>query len=331
MVIREQLELLESERLSPYAALSSKTRGRDRQEEPCQTRGEFARDADRITHSKSFRRLMHKTQVFLMPEGDHYRTRMTHAMEVSRIARAMARALRLNEDLTEAISLGHDLGHAPFGHAGERALNDIVPGGFSHNEQSKRLVEVLEKDGRGLNLTYEVREGMLSHSGDVLSETLEGRLVYMADRVAYLSHDLDDAVRGGILRLEDVPFKNELGSTPRERINTLVTDIIAQSAGKPEIKLSLDKAGAMAGLREFMFERVYLNPAAKAEEMKVNDFIGRLYEHYIANYHLLPIWLQAVGERDGRERAVCDYLSGMTDRYIERVAVDTFIPRGWNG
>jgi dGTPase len=295
-------------------------------------RNRFQRDADRIVHSKSFRRLIHKTQMFLMPEGDHYRTRMTHALEVSRIARTMARALSLDEDLTEAIALGHDLGHPPFGHAGERALDAIIPGGFSHNRQSLRLVERLEKDGAGLNLSEEVCEGILRHTGDELSRTSEGRLVRHADRIAYLSHDMDDAVRGGLLHLTDVPahLRRELGESPRERINTLVNDLVASSRGG-EVRFSPDRGEAMDELRTFMFDNVYFNPRAKGEEEKIPESVGLLFSYCLERYDDVPEVLRRIAEEDGecKERAVCDYIAGMTDRFFEAKLLEAFIPQGW--
>ncbi|MCL2082393.1 MAG: deoxyguanosinetriphosphate triphosphohydrolase [Oscillospiraceae bacterium] len=292
----------------------------------------FQRDTDRIVHSKSFRRLMHKTQMFLMPAGDHYRTRLTHAIEVSRIARTMARGLGLDEDLTEAISLGHDLGHAPFGHAGERVLNEIVPGGFAHNEQSLRLVCKLEKEGQGLNLCQGTRDGILNHSGNLTPATPEGKLVHIADRIAYLSHDMDDAVRGGLLKLEDVPLelRQDLGDTPKERINTFVRDAVQTGTDGENAGLSPKREHAMNELREFMFERVYRDPVAKSEEVKLQDLISRLYEHYLNHFDSVPDETARIAQTDGRERAVCDYIAGMTDRFFYRQCVALFIPKGWN-
>ena len=332
MLPREVAENWESQKLSPYAARAGGGGNRLRPEQPDDTRTCFQRDADRILHSKAFRRLMHKTQVFLMPEGDHYRTRLTHALEVSRIARTLARALDLNEDLTEAIALGHDLGHAPFGHAGERALDAIIPGGFSHNAQSLRVVDRLEKAGQGLNLTAEVRDGLLHHSGGVPALTLEGRLVHFSDRIAYLSHDVDDSIRAGILSSEDVPqdLRRELGDTTQERINTFVTDLVSASAGKPDVSLSSGRMEAMAALRAFMFSHVYENPVAKGEEYKVMDLVARLYEHFLKHFDRIPSDLRALADIDGKERVVCDYIAGMTDRYLEHIALESFIPRGWH-
>jgi len=331
MTPREPAERWEAERLHPAAAFAAYSKGRETPDPEDDTRTCFGRDADRIVHSKAFRRLMDKTQVFLMPEGDHYRTRLSHALEVSRIGRTMARALRYNEDLTEAVALGHDLGHTPFGHAGERALNEIVPGGFSHNEQSLRVVTRLEKGGRGLNLCHETRDGILCHTGGIPAATLEGQLIQIADRVAYLSHDMDDAMRGGLLQMEDVPadLRRELGGTPREWINTLVTDVVEQSSEKGIAALSRTRREAMAALRRFMFERVYHNPVAKAEESKVRDLMSRLFEHYLKNLDALPEETLRIAAQDGRERAVCDYIAGMTDHYFEQQCIKAFIPRGW--
>jgi len=272
--------------------------------------------------------------MFLMPEGDHYRTRMTHALEVSRIARTMARALSLDEDLTEAIALGHDLGHPPFGHAGERALDTQMQnfGGFSHNRHSLRVVERLEKDGRGLSLSPEVNEGILRHTGSEPSQTKEGQLVSCADRIAYLSHDMDDAVRGGLLSLTDVPeyLRKELGDTPRERINTLVTDFVEASRDGC-VRFSPEKQAAVNALREFMFENVYFNPRAKGEEEKVPESVGLLFSYYLDRYNEVPQVLREIASEDGDgpERAVCDYIAGMTDRFFEAKFMEAFIPQGW--
>lgn len=296
-------------------------------------RNRYQHDADRIVHSKSFRRLMHKTQMFLMPEGDHYRTRMTHALEVSRIARTMARALSLDEDLTEAIAMGHDLGHPPFGHAGERALDSVAPGGFSHNEQSLRVVTRLEKDGRGLKLSPEVCEGILHHSGDTPSQTKEGQLVHYADRIAYLSHDLDDAMRGGLLTVSDIPaeLREVLGATYKDRINTMVSDLVMTTRETGTVGYSPIRAEAADGLRAFMFNNVYFNPEAKSEESKVTECVGLLFRHFVDRYNEVPESLRRIAEEDGDspERAVCDYIAGMTDRFFEAKCVEAFIPQGW--
>ena len=300
--------------------------------EECPTRTCFQRDIDRIVHSKAFRRLKHKTQVFLEPEGDHYRTRMTHTLEVSRIARTIARGLRLNEDLTEAAALGHDLGHTPFGHAGERVLSEIMPGGFEHNVQSLRVVDRLEKDGEGLNLCYEVRRGILCHTGPDRAETLEGRLLRLADQIAYINHDIDDAIRGGIIYPMDIPvdISQVLGFTHSERINALVVDVIEASRGKDDVLQSPPFREAMHQLREFMFEYVYRNPVAKGEEGKAQDMIRRLFEHYQGHPDELPAEFQEIRAREGVDRAVCDYIAGMTDKYAVEKFGDLFIPMAWS-
>lgn len=332
MTVRERREALEQQILSPYACRSVDSRGRQRPAEPCPVRTCFQRDIDRIIHSKAFRRLMHKTQVFLQPEGDHYRTRMTHTIEVARIARTMARGLQLNEDLTEAAAFGHDLGHTPFGHAGERVLDEIMPEGFQHNVQSLRVVDRLEQDGDGLNLTYEVRRGILCHTGPDTAETLEGRLLRLADKIAYINHDIDDAMRGGIIYPMDIPLEisNVLGFTHSERIDTLTVDIIQSSAGTGEIRQSTACREAMHNLREFMFEAVYRNPVAKGEESKAQDMLRRLFEYYRKDPDRLPPEFQDIREREGVERAVCDYIAGMTDNYaVEKFSL-AFIPVSWS-
>ena len=332
LTVREQIEQRERETLSPFACLSSRSRGRQRPLEPCPTRTCFQRDIDRIVHSKAFRRLKHKTQVFLEPEGDHYRTRMTHTIEVARIARTIARGLGLNEDLTEAAAYGHDLGHTPFGHAGERVLDEILPGGFRHNEQSLRVVDRLEKDGEGLNLTWEVRRGILCHTGPGRAETLEGRLLRLADKIAYINHDIDDAIRGKIIYPMDIPLavSQVLGFTHDQRINTLTVDIIEQSAGKDDIFQSEPCREAMHQLREFMFEFVYRNPVAKGEEGKAQDMLRRLFEAYVKDPDRLPPEYQTIRLEEGMERAVCDYISGMTDKYAVEQFGELFIPKAWS-
>ena len=334
MTIRESLEQDEKEYLSPYAALSMNSKGRDKEEDQCDIRPVYQRDRDRIIHSKSFRRLKDKTQVFLSPEGDHYRTRLTHTLEVSQNARTIAKALRLNEDLVEAIALGHDLGHTPFGHAGERALNRVCPLGFSHNEQSVRTVELLEKEGQGLNLTYEVRDGILNHQTDGTPHTLEGKIVRMSDKIAYMHHDMDDAIRAGILIDLDIPREigDVVGYTTGERLDSFIHDIITNSKGKNEIKMSDDVALAMKRLRAFMFERVYQNPQAKSEEGKAEVLMETLYEHYMYHLEELPLDLQHLidkGEPEGR--IVCDYLSSMTDRFAIATYEEIYIPKSWHG
>ena len=332
MNLRQQRESLEERLLSPFAALSAKSRGRQTEDEACDIRTCYQRDIDRIVYAKSFRRLKHKTQVFLQPEGDHYRTRMTHTLEVSRIARTMARALLLNEDLTEAGALGHDLGHTPFGHAGERVLDRIMSGGFRHYEQSLRVVDRLEQNGGGLNLTDEVRSAILCHTAGEPANTLEGQLVRYADKIAYINHDIDDAMRGGIIFPLDIPasVSHVLGYTHSQRIATLVTDIVTESTGRDEIRQSDACREAMAELREFMFEFVYKNPIAKGEEGKAEDMLGRLFEHYIKNPEDLPSdYLYIVG-REGLERGVCDYVAGMTDKYAVEKYFELFVPEAWS-
>ena len=332
MTIREQTEQTELQLLAPCAAMSARTRGRCRPEPETDDRTCYQRDADRILHSRSFRRLMHKTQVFLQPEGDHYRTRMTHTLEVARIARTIARSLRLNEDLTEAAAMGHDLGHTPFGHAGEAALSDVMGAEFHHNEQSLRVVDKLEKDGRGLNLTYEVRRGILCHSGPEIAETLEGRIVRYADRIAYINHDIDDAMRAGILTNEDIPreISEILGCTHAQRINSLVSDLVSASMGKTEILMTPRVEDAMLALRSFMFERVYRNPVAKGEESKAKLIIQELYRCYVKHPEKLPADFRARMDEDGLPRVVCDYVAGMTDKYAIYKFEEFFVPTAWS-
>ena len=333
MTIREELELQEHEQLDKRAAFADETRGRMRPGEENEVRTCYQRDVDRIVHCKAFRRLMHKTQVFLQPEGDHYRTRMTHTIEVARIARCIARALNLNQDLTEAIAMGHDLGHTPFGHAGEVALSDAMGQPFRHNEQSLRVVDILENDGAGLNLTYEVRMGILGHtSGSRVPETMEGKIVRRADQIAYVNHDIDDAIRAGILTNEDIPkaIGKILGDTHSDRINTLVCDAIATSREAGEIQLSPQVDKALADLRAFMFERVYRNPVAKGEEVKAKDMLRRMYEYYYNHPEAIPEDFQPQLSFDGMERTICDYIAGMTDNYAVDKFTELFIPAGWH-
>ncbi|HYE09136.1 MAG TPA: deoxyguanosinetriphosphate triphosphohydrolase, partial [Patescibacteria group bacterium] len=303
MIIREITESLEKQNLSKYAALSMNTKGRLAAETKCDIRTEYQRDRDRILHSKAFRRLKHKTQVFISPEGDHYRTRLTHTLEVAQIARTIARALRLNEDLAEAIALGHDLGHTPFGHAGEKVLNSIHPGGFKHNEQSLRVVDILE-GGKGLNLTYEVRDGILKHTGSLEPETLEGKIVSLSDRIAYINHDIDDALRGGILEISSIPVDcmEILGFTHNQRINTMIKDIINESIGRDNIAMSRCIMQATNKLRKFMFDNVYIGSAAKVEEKKAKNIIKGLYEYYIQNPEEIPV--EGFGENENKERYI---------------------------
>ena len=323
----------ERESFSPYAFLTENTAGRESPLPADGTRTEFQRDRDRIIHSNSFRRLAHKTQVFLDPEGDHYRTRLTHTLEVAQIGRSLSRALGLNEDLTEAACLGHDLGHTPFGHSGEKVLNRLYSKGFKHNEQSLRVVEKLEKNMNGLNLTREVREAILCHTGDAPSAALEGRLVKFADRIAYINHDIDDAIRAKILRFEDLPsyVPNLLGNTGSERINSMVRAIIEESGGKAEIKMRADILEAMEALRNFLFENVYSNKVAKAEEKKAEFMLEGLYAHFVKNHELLPPEYESIIGDEGIERAVCDYIAGMTDRYSIAEYCKIFVPKTWKG
>ena len=331
MTIREELEQREHMMLSPWASRADETRGRLRPAEENEVRTCYQRDVDRIVYCKSFRRLKHKTQVFLQPEGDHYRTRLTHTLEVMRISRTIARALRLNEDLTEAIAFGHDLGHTPFGHAGEKALSDVTGKSFRHNEQSLRVVDILEKNGEGLNLTYETRMGIVCHTGDQLPDTLEGQIIRLADRIAYINHDIDDACRAGILSNRDIPVEitDVLGETHSQRINTLVMDIISHSQGLDHLERDPGVAEAMEKLRDFMFERVYRNPVAKGEESKARDIIGILYDYYMKHPGKLPTDFQPQLSFDGIERTVVDYIAGMTDKYAVYKFSEIFIPTAW--
>lgn len=323
--------MFERQMLSPHAVLSENTRGRNIEVEECPIRTPFQRDRDRIIHCKAFRRLMHKTQVFLSPEGDHYRTRLTHTMEVSQVARSIARALRLNEDLTEAIALGHDLGHTPFGHCGERLLNEICPTGFVHALQSVRVVECLENNGKGLNLTWEVRNGIACHSNDgAAAATWEGRVVRFADKIAYLNHDVDDAVRAGVLREDEIPWniRYKLGRTKGERITSMIMSLVENSDG--DVKMSAEVQGLYEELRGFLFTTVYTNPQAKGEEAKVRNIIEGLYHYFVMNPHKLPEEYQRILDNEGLHRAVCDYLSGMSDRYATGLFENLFIPKSWS-
>ncbi len=332
MTIRESMELYEKDYLSPYAALSMNSKGRLKDEPQCDIRPVFQRDRDRIIHCKAFRRLKDKTQVFLSPEGDHYRTRLTHTLEVSQNARTIAKALKLNEELVEAIALGHDLGHTPFGHAGERALNRVCQLGFEHSEQSVRTVDRLEKGGQGLNLTFEVRDGILNHQTKGRPHTLEGKVVRLADKIAYIHHDMDDAVRAGILTEMDVPadIRAVLGNTPGERLDCFTHDIVTNSMGKNDIVMSDTVAAAMTKLRAFMFEHVYQNPIAKSEESKAESLMETLYMHFLKNVDDLPDeFLTLLSEGEPRERVVCDYVGAMTDRYAISVYNDIFVPKSW--
>ena len=333
MTIREELEYQEHRLLNPLAAFSDKSAGRPMSEEDreADVRTCYQRDIDRIVHSKAFRRLMHKTQVFLRPEGDHYRTRMTHTLEVARIASTITRALALNEDLTEAIALGHDLGHTPFGHAGEVALSACLGKPFRHNEQSLRVVDILENGGRGLNLSHEVRDGIVGHTGDALPKTLEGQVVRRSDQIAYVNHDIDDAIRAGILSNDDIPkdISDVLGNSHSQRINALVCDAIVTSREAGTIALSPEVEQALQALRSFMFERVYRNPVAKGEESKAKEMLARMYEYYICHPEALPEDFQPQMSFDGMERTVCDYIAGMTDKYAVDKYTEIFVPATW--
>lgn len=333
MNIRESLEQIEKETLSPYATLNINSKGRKRKEELCDIRPDFQRDRDRIIHSKAFRRLKNKTQVFLSPKGDHYRTRLSHTLEVSQIARTIAKALRLNEDLVEAIALGHDLGHTPYGHAGEKALNDAAPCGFEHSKQSVRVCEILEKDGMGLNLTFEVLDGIKNHQTKSMPSTPEGQIVRIVDKVAYVSSDIDDAIRAGILTSDDIPKQilDELGDTVRKRINTLTHDLIINSMDSATISMSKEKEEALSDLREFLFSSVYTNEIAKSEEVKAKLMIKNMYEYYFENVDKMPQkyidMIRDLGEP--KDRIICDYISGMTDLYANEQFSGIYIPLAW--
>jgi len=335
MLMREHFEEQEYERLSAFAAKAAESKGRRVPETPCTMRTDFQRDRDRIIHSKSLRRLMHKTQVFLSPEGDHFRTRLTHTLEVAQIARTCARALRLNEDLTEAIAMGHDLGHTPFGHNGEAYLNERHAGGFRHNVQSLRVVDVLDRNhaGRTMNLTEEVRDGILNHSGDGIPFTLEGQVVRMSDRIAYINHDIDDAIRGQIIKDEDLPSKciAFLGADHRTRIDTLVRDLVSQSDEKDRITQSKEAEHYMSELRSFMFERVYYSSVVKkdSELDKIRHLVFSLYDYYLSNPLCLPEEQLELLEKDGIEELVKDHIASMTDRYAINVYTANFVPAGW--
>ncbi|HEX9830494.1 MAG: deoxyguanosinetriphosphate triphosphohydrolase [Thermodesulfobacteriota bacterium] len=344
MTIREELEEIERKVLSPFAALSSESKGRMKPEEPCPIRTCFQRDRDRIIHSKSFRRMKHKTQVFLSPTGDHYRTRLTHVIEVAQIARTISKSLRLNEDLTEAIALGHDLGHTPFGHAGEAVLDEIFPGGFKHVIHSLRVVDVLERDGQGLNLTYEVRDGISKHSkgmGPVDNpkyrpETMEGQSVRVSDLVAYANHDVDDAIRAGLITNDDLPkgCVEVLGRTNSERINKMVTDIIFETKklGEKKVIISREVEEAMVELRSYLFDTVYMNDEVRKNFLKAKKIMKELYEYFCANPE--EFWkIYGKNARDGEtiERSVCDFIAGMTDSYAISVYEKIFLPKKWQG
>ena len=333
MNIRERTEILENDWLSPFAARSQESIGRDKYEPECDLRTVYQRDRDRILHCKAFRRMKHKTQVFLAPEGDHYRTRLTHTLEVAQISRTIARALKMNEDLTEAIALGHDLGHTPFGHCGERTLNQICEGGFDHAEQSVRVVEKLENGGNGLNLTWEVRDGMRNHSTSRMPSTMEGQIVRICDKIAYINHDIDDAIRAGILTEEMLPaeFTEVLGKSVHDRLDNLVRSVISGSYDCSAITMDEDMESAMYGLRQFMFQHVYTDSIAKTEEGKAADVIKRLFDHYYEHVESLPedyinmIWIGG----EPLERVVCDYVSGMSDDFAIHCYNELFVPKSW--
>lgn len=332
MLIREYSEMLEVELLSEYAAKSKCSMGRKIAEKKCDIRTEFQRDRDRIIHSKAFRRLKHKTQVFISPEGDHYRTRLTHTLEVAQIARTIARALRLNEDLTEAISVGHDLGHTPFGHTGEQILNEISPNGFSHAQQSVKVVEILEKNGSGLNLTYEVIDGIQNHTGKDIAFTLEGRIVKFADRIAYINHDIDDAIRAGIITEESLPKYaiKILGTSHSHRIDYMIKDIIKNSIGVNEIKMNEDTLKAMMELRQYMFDNVYIGSRAKDEDEKAKRLISMIYKYFVNHLDELPEEYKNLIEIQGKEVTVCDYIAGMSDKYAVHIFNKIYIPKAWD-
>lgn len=329
-LLKEKTYKMEEIFLSPYAMKSKESKGRLRQETECEMRTDFQRDRDRIIYCMAFRRLKNKTQVFFSPEGDHYITRLTHTLDVAQIARSIARALSLNEDLCEAIALGHDLGHTPFGHSGERILNQLSPTGFEHNKQSLRVVDVLEKDGRGLNLTYEVRDGILNHKKSCTPATSEGKCVSLADRIAYINHDLDDAVRAGILKYSDVPehIVDVLGKSSKARINTAISSIYKNSKNG-EVKMDDVVQKASEDLRTFMFENVYLTAAAKAEEDKAERMLTAMYSYFLKNSEKLPKQYLSLLENYSKEQAVCDYISSMTDRYAVYMFDKIFVPKGW--
>ena len=333
MFIREEAEAREELYLSKFASKSKETKGRVRSEVSCSIRTEYQRDRDRILHCKAFRRLKHKTQVFLAPEKDHYRTRLTHTLEVAQIARTIAKALRLNEDLTEAIALGHDLGHTPFGHAGEEVLNKLYKEGFKHNEQSVRVVEFLEKAGLGLNLTWEVRDGMRNHGTADKPSTLEGHVVRLADKIAYINHDIDDSIRAKIITEEQIPkeFTEVLGGSVRKRLDTLVTDVIMNSIEADKIIMSDTVLKAMMGLRKWMFDNVYRNEKAKSEEGKAKELVAELYRYYLQHIDKMPLEYQKhiTEHKQSEDRVVCDYIAGMTDQYAIETFEEVFVPKAW--
>ena len=339
MKIREMLEQIEVNNLSEYACLSSRTKGRQTPIEKCDIRTEFQRDRDRILHSKSFRRLKDKTQVFLFPTGDHYRTRLTHTLEVSQIARTISKSLRLNEDLTEAIALGHDLGHTPFGHAGESAINEVITGGFRHNEQSLRVVEVLERDGEGLNLTYEVRDGILRHakgresmlSKENTPSTLEGHVVRVADIIAYVNHDIEDAIRAGMIQQFNLPeeYICLVGYSHGSRIDRMVKDVIKSSLDSPEIRMTEDILYATEGLRDYLYDEVYSRDEIIDDIRKAKKALKDLFYYFLENPQFIPQGLMKIAGNN-IERAVCDYVSGMSDKMALNKYQELFLPQSWS-
>jgi len=331
---REKTERLEQQMLSPYAVKSTESKGRKHPMQPCDIRTAFQKDKDRITHSKAFRRLAHKTQVFISPEGDHYRTRLTHTLEVVQIARTVSRALHLNEDLTEAIALGHDLGHTPFGHTGEDALDALVPGGFRHNIQSVRVIEKIENNGAGLNLTHEVLDGILNHRTECTPATLEGKVVQICDKIAYMNHDIDDALRAKIIAPNDIPrhITETLGATSIMRIDLLVRSLVDASMGKNDILLPPGLAIVLGELRSYLFENVYVNQLHQGERNKIQGMLKLLYEHYISNPEEMPEEMRTraqAGSKNDRARAVADYIAGMTDRFAMKRFEEIFMPAAW--
>ncbi len=334
MTIREQSEELENRCLSRYASHSADSMGRDRDEEQDDVRTVYQRDRDRIIHSKSFRRLKQKTQVFIAPVSDHYRTRLTHTLEVSQLSRTVSRALRLNDDLTEAVALGHDLGHTPFGHAGERVLNEICPLGFRHYEQSVRVVERLERDGKGLNLTKEVRDGILNHQWNLRPSTLEGQIVRFCDKIAYINHDIDDAERAGLMKESDIPgsIRSKLGGSTKERLDTMMHDIIFSSMDRDEIRMSEEIESGMVALRDYMYKNLYTNNDAKKEEKRVPFLLTSLYRYFEEHPDEMPgEYISLLEEGENKDRTVCDYISGMTDHFAMTKFIELFVPRPWPG
>lgn len=334
MNFRQEHEEYEIKYLSKYAAKSVNTKGRDIKEQKCDVRTEYQRDRDRILHSKAFRRLMHKTQVFIFPEGDHYRTRLTHTLEVAQISRTIARALNLNEDLTEAIALGHDLGHTPFGHSGEQMLDKISTDGFKHNVQSIRVVELLENEGKGLNLTWEVKDGILNHRTEGTPHTLEGQIVQLSDKIAYINHDIDDAIRAGILSEYDLPIesKNIIGETSSKRVDTMIHNVIYNSVDRDKITISNQMRTAMYNLRAFLFKTVYIDSRAKSEERKAQNIVEQLYKYFIDNTDMLSDEFKNMiqNKKDTKEKIVCDYIAGMSDNYAKNMFCKIFVPASWS-